>query len=264
MHKQVERTFSLAFVTGASSGIGEALAFLLAEKGINLIIHGRNVDNLNRIQRTLADKVNVDLISADLASRSERKRVIEMIHSRKPDLMINNAGFGLYGPALSHEIDEEMEILEVNANAVMELTLEAAKAMTSAGISGVILNVSSSAGELPLVPGFAAYSASKAFVNHFSQSLDRELQPAGIRILSAAPGYVNTNFSKRAGGKKSNVIQNLAMTSDFAGEQIWRQIQKGTPLHLFDWKTRFLVRCSKLFPKKWVAKILHRFNNDRS
>jgi uncharacterized protein len=261
MHKQ--KTFSLALVTGASSGIGEALSFLLADKGINLIIHGRNIENLKRIQNTLAAKVNVDLISADLANRSERKKVSEMIHSRKPDLMINNAGFGLYGPALSHETEQVMEILEVNANAVMELTLEAARAMTSAGIKGVILNVSSSAGEIPVAPGFAAYSASKAFVNHFSQSLDMELQPIGIRVLSAAPGFVKTNFSKRAGGKKNNLIQNITMTSEFAAEQIWRQIQKGTPLFLFDWKNRFLVKCSILFHKKWVAKISHRLNKDR-
>lgn len=257
------RKFSLAFVTGASSGIGEALAILLADKGIELIIHGRNIESLNRIQHILAAKTKVNLISADLANRADRMRVIEMIQHRKPDLLINNAGFGLYGPALSHEIEKEMEILEVNGNAVLELTLEAARAMMSARIKGVILNVSSCAGELPISPGFAVYSASKSFVNHFSQSLDVELQPAGIRVLSAAPGFVNTNFNKRAGGKASS-LNKLAMTADFAGEQIWQQIQNETPLHLFDWKTRFLLRCAKLFPKNWVASVLHKFNKDRS
>jgi uncharacterized protein len=258
-------SFSLALVTGASSGIGEALVYLLAEKGINLIIHGRNIENLHRIQQELMTKVNIEIVNADLALSEGRNQVINIIQKRMPDLVINNAGFGLYGNAISHEIAKQVEILEVNAHSVLELTLATAKSLLASGKSGVILNVSSCAGEIPITPGFAVYSASKAFVNHFSQSLDVELQPSGIRVLTAAPGFVKTNFSKRAGGvQKSKLYQSLAMTSTFAASEIWRQIEARKAFHVFDWKTRFLVMLSRIIRKKWVAKASHKFNKERS
>lgn len=256
--------FSLALVTGASSGIGEALAYLLANKGIDLILHGRNTESLERVKKQIGGKVKVEWMTADLAHSDERQKVAEVIRAKKPNLVINNAGFGLFGSALESDVARQFEIAEVNAMAVLELTLVAAQMMKGAELQGVILNVSSSAGELPISPGFAVYSASKAFVNKFSQSLDFELKGSGIRVLASAPGFVNTNFSKRAGSNTRKEIHNITMTSDFAAAQIWDQIEKGKPLHLFDWKTRFLISFSKLFPKNWVGTVMREFNRGRS
>lgn len=244
----------LALITGASSGIGESLALLLADQGVNLILHGRNRGNLESLAKKIESKVTVEIVTADLALAYERQKVAEVIYSKKPDLVINNAGFGLYGKAVDYIPQEELQIIEVNGSAVLELTLEAARTMIASGIKGVILNVSSSAGEIPISPGFSVYSAVKAMVNRFSQSLDIELKNSGIRVLVSCPGFVRTKFRQRAGGaQEDSVYQRLAMTSEYAAEQVWWQIQQLKPFYIFDWKTRWLVFATKLFPKKWVA-----------
>src|ERR1700728_1079087 len=121
--------FSLALVTGASSGIGEAVARLLADKGIPLIIHGRNKEKLEKLAAELTLKVNVWIIIGDLADREGRDQVIKVINDRLPDLVINNAGFGLFGDVLTYSTQDEMKILEVDGNATVELTIEAARCL---------------------------------------------------------------------------------------------------------------------------------------
>lgn len=247
-----------ALITGASSGIGESLAYLLADKGINLILHGRNKQKLENIAQELQKKVQVEIVIAELAQPSGRGLIIEKINQSLPDLIINNAGFGLLGEALAYETQQQLEILEVDGKAVLELTLETAKALSSKGRRGIIVNVSSAAGELSLAPGFAVYAASKALVNSFSQSLDVEFQSLGIRVLASCPGRVKTNFHQRAG--RSNLsYENMMMTSQFAAEQIWQQIKIEKGLYIFDWKTRWLIYLSKCIPKKWLAYIFQKY-----
>jgi len=251
--------FSLALVTGSSSGIGEALSHLLADKGINLIIHGRDKDKLEKVAQELRQKVQVTIVQADLKQPEGRKKVVEIIHTMKPDLVVNNAGLGMYGEALSYETSASVDLLEVDGVAVLELSLEAARTLVSAGKKGVILNVSSAAA-YPIFPLFAVYSASKAFVNQFSESFDEEMKPYGIRVLTACPGVVATNFRSRSGGKsQTGIVKDKVMTVDFAANEIWNQIQKGKKTHIFNWTYRlslFFVRY--LLPKSVVAKTVRK------
>jgi short-subunit dehydrogenase len=247
--------FSLAMVTGASSGIGADLCRLLADKGINLLISGRDHERLQALANDLRSKVDVMIFPTDLLEPSERASLIEKIHLYLPDLVINNAGFGLYGEALTYPTEDQMAIFEVNSSAVLELTLESGRAMVSNEIKGVIMNISSSAGFL-VFPTMAVYAASKSFVNFISQSLDLEFQNYGIRVLAACPGMVNTNFRQRAGGEGASPVQEFVMTSPYAAKQIWRQIERRKPLHVFDWKYRVGLIFRYLIPKKWLAKIL--------
>lgn len=253
--------FALALVTGASSGIGEVLAGLLANKGINLIIHGRNKSKLESLADKLRSKVNVSIITGDLAKESERKTVLETIYRQVPDLVVNNAGMGLFGDALTYETEKELEILEVDGKAVIQLTMEAARTLISAQKKGVVMNISSVAGEFPIAPGLALYSAVKAMVSHFSQSFDMETRLYGVRILASGPGLVNTNFRQRAGGDPEDpyIAKSIVMTPEYAAEQIWKQIEKRKPLHIFDRKTKFLAALSRyILPKEWVGKIYHK------
>lgn len=255
-----ERTFALALVTGATSGIGEEIAKLLASKGIDLIISGRRRSKLEVLADELGPRV-VKIITADLAVPGERKDVVDAIHKLKPDLVINNAGFGLYGEALSHSTEDSIEMVNVNILALLELTLEAARTLVTIGKEGVILNVSSSAAFLDEFPDFAVYSATKAFVNHFSESLDEETSPYNIRVLAACPGVVKTGFRQRAGGIESNGDSDSisAMTSQFAAEEIWKQIQKEKEIYIFNGKYRFLIFLMRYFlPKKWVTNSIKR------
>jgi hypothetical protein len=249
--------FNLCFITGASSGIGEALCYLLADHGIDLIISGRDASKLEKIQSELKSKVNVDILVADLRNSEDRLALIEAIKAKTPDLIINNAGFGYYGDALDDNIQGQLDIVNVNVNAVVEITLESAKHLKLKMIKGTILNVSSAA-SFQIFPGFAVYSASKAFINQFSQSLGFETKPFGIRILTTCPGMVNTEFKKRASKGKENGDNSGVMDASYAAKEIWHQIVKGKPLHIFNWRYRLATFFTRyIIPKSMLAKLLY-------
>ena len=119
--------YRLALVTGATSGIGKEVCKLFAGKGINLILTGRNEEELKLLKESLSPLVSVQFISADLSTAEGRRHIVQAIHENCPDLVINNAGFGFIGEALTYQTNEQVEILEVNGKAVLELSLEAAR-----------------------------------------------------------------------------------------------------------------------------------------
>jgi uncharacterized protein len=259
-------TFKLALVTGASSGIGEALCRLLAAKGIDLLITGRNQKALDALAESLHSLVQVTVMPLDLAVTAERDQLYAAIHRQIPDLVINNAGFGLYGDAVTLTTEEQSQIVEVNCQALTEIAIEAVRTLASAGKRGVILNVSSSAGFLPF-PKFAVYAASKAYVNNLSEALDNELKPSGIRVLAACPGMVATRFGERAshGSKKPRSESEkastsaLVMTPSYAAEQIWQQIEKGRPIQIFNGYYRFLTFLARfLVPRPLLMALLRK------
>lgn len=248
--------FDLALVTGASSGIGEALCKLLVEKKIPLLITGRDPERLKSVQERLVEKGGrVQSILIDLADHRQRKKLIEEIHRLAPTLVINNAGFGLYGEALTRETAEQLEILKVNGEAPMELSLEAARTLISRGKKGIILNVSSAAA-FYLFPQFSVYASTKAFLNHFSQSFDLEVSQHGIRVLTACPGMVETAFRERAGGRFLSKNETESLSPELVAKQIWQQIIDEQPLKIINWKYRLFTQLSRLLPAHWLAKKL--------
>lgn len=243
--------FRLALVTGATSGIGTAVCERLAQQGIALLATGRNLERLQELQQQLSPHVSIKILAADLIQTEDRARIIQWIHQEKPDLVINNAGFGLYGEALSYTTLEQAEVLEVNGQAVLEITLEAARTLRTFNQEGVILNVSSAAGFQVL--GYSAvYAASKAFINSFSQAFDFECRPYGIRVLTLCPGMVETNFQQRAGGKKQP-REKAVMTAAFVAEKIWQQIQTGQSIQIINWIYRLAYFLSYFVPTRVIA-----------
>lgn len=246
---------AVALITGATSGIGKATAELFAKQGIDLILSGRNVNRLEKLQEDLSKQVNVQILPVDLTVEEERQQLIVLLKNQAPDIVINNAGFGKYGPVLNFSTQEQLEILEVNGKVVLEITIEAARALVSENRKGVILNVSSAAA-FQVFPNMAIYAASKGFVNQFSQALDFEFQQEGVRVLTLCPGVVATDFQSRAGGNGNHTQAMKMMTPSFVAEQIWKQIQTLCPLRIIDWRYRILTCISNLLPKRWIAKIL--------
>ena len=254
-------TYRLALVTGATSGIGKEVCKLFAGKGINLIVTGRNEGELKLLKESFSPAVSVIAIPADLSTPEGRQLIIAAIHENCPEIVINNAGFGYLGEALTYPTEEQTAILDVNCKALLEFSLEAARTLISNGKKGVVLNVSSAAA-FQCFPSFAVYSASKNFVNHFSQAFDCEVRPYGVRILTICPGFVETNFSDRAGAK-AKYRQGGAMTAAFVAEQIWHQIESGKPLRIIDWKYRFLTFLGYFFPERLKASFGKRFMDSR-
>lgn len=248
--------FRLALVTGATSGIGESLSRLLAKEGIPLVLSGTRIDRLKELQNELGSLVSTQIVVADLQTREGRQGLVKIIREHSPDLVINNAGFGLYGPVISHSTQEQLDILEVNGNAVLELTTEAVRALRDNKFPGVILNTASAAA-FQIIPSLTVYSATKAFVVHFSQSFDIEVQPYGIRVLAACPGKVKTSFINRAGGSSESAGWGV-MSPDDVALAMWKQIQIQKPVMIIDWRYRVLTFLSKLLPSRWLAKQLQR------
>jgi len=246
--------FNLALITGASSGLGEAIARRVAVEKIPLILTGRNLERLDALANELRTFVPVEVIRCDL---SKRETLIEAIRARAPDLLINNAGFTLYGEALSYPTEIQKEILEINATAPIELTLEAARALRMGKKEGVILNVSSLAGELT-IPTMATYAAAKASLTSFSKSFHLEMRPHGIWILASLPGQIQTPFAARASQGKKTMGSIWAMKVDFAAERIWNQIVQRNPIDRFNRFYAIGSTLCQLLPQSWLTSILSR------
>lgn len=253
--------FERALITGATSGLGLALAHELATQKIELILCGRNREKLD----ALADKLKTPVITlaGDLAHSSDRRLLIDLIKQHTPDLIINNAGLGLYGNAFAHPTSEQLEIFEVNANAVFELTVEGARALYAKKRTGTILNISSAAAFFSY-PTFTAYAASKACVNSFSQALDTEFTPLGIRVLTACPGQIDTPFRLRASSGHAQKRTLGTMSVQSAVTHILWQIERGKRLYIFDWRYKLLTSLARFaIPSRLLEKLLVRSLKER-
>jgi len=187
----------LALVTGASSGIGSALARELAKRGFNLILVARREQRLRELADELPTEVTV--IPCDLAREADKliDRVLNL--GVEIDLLVNNAGFGTHGRFLELDGEREAEEVRLNCEAVVRLTHGFLPSMVRRKQGGVIV-IASTAGFQPL-PYEATYSATKAFARTFSEALRAELRGTGVRVLCVNPGPVPTEFQQVAGFK---------------------------------------------------------------
>ncbi|MCK8671401.1 mycolate reductase [Rhodococcus sp. HM1] len=181
-----------AVVTGASSGIGEALATELAARGHSLILVARRGEVMEELATTLRHKhgVTVEVRACDLSDRDARAELVEELADRHVSILCNNAGIATFGPVSGLDPAYERAQVELNAVAVHDLTLAVLPQMVERR-SGAILNVGSAAGNMP-IPNNATYAATKAFVNTFSESLRGELKGTGVNVTLLAPGPVRT------------------------------------------------------------------------
>ncbi len=237
--------FRKALVTGASSGLGRALAMALAAEGVALILVARSTAQLQALAKALP--VPVEILSCDLAIAEQRKHLVELIWEKQPDLIINNAGFGLYGDATAHPTSAQLEMVEVNACAVLEITLEGARALHQNHKRGTICNISSAAAFFAY-PTFAVYAATKGFVNQVSMALDQELAPHGVRVLTCCPGQVATEFRNRASGGYPQAREGVTLSLEKAVRLILKQIARGKRLEVIDWRYKWMCWLSRWIP----------------
>ncbi len=197
------RSGSVVLVTGASSGIGEELARQLAALGHDLVLIARRADRLETLAAEIRDtaKVAVDVHPCDLGDAPARASLMAALitgpHARPIAGLCNNAGFGLAGAAADLDARRQTQMVRVNVEALHELTLAVLPGMLERG-AGAILNVASVAAFQPL-PNFATYSATKAFVQTFSEAVHAEVQDQGVSVTSLCPGPVPTEFGEVAG-----------------------------------------------------------------
>jgi uncharacterized protein len=188
-------------ITGASSGLGEAFASALAARGMNLILVARTQPKLEELAQCLAKQhgIHATAIEADLADPEAPDRIRARVDELglSVDLLVNNAGFGLGGPFLSHDLAKELDQVGVDVGAVVALTHLFVQDMVARRRGGVI-NFASITSFLPMAYA-AVYAASKSFVLSFSEALGREVAADGVQVLAVCPGPVATKFYEELG-----------------------------------------------------------------
>src|SRR5438876_3018650 len=190
-----------ALITGASAGIGREFARQLATRARTLVLVARREQRLNELRDELRNRnpqLDVRVRVVDLCRKSQIDDLIAWLDQNEIDIdfLINNAGLGDYGSFATSDAKRDDRIIQVNVAALTLLTHRLLPQMI-ARKRGAILNVSSSAGFLP-IPGMAAYAASKAYVNSFSEALRAELRGCGVIVTALCPGPVHTEFQEVA------------------------------------------------------------------
>ncbi|VAW15269.1 3-oxoacyl-[acyl-carrier protein] reductase [hydrothermal vent metagenome] len=242
---------NVVLVTGASGGIGAALAAEFAAAGHDLFLVARRENVLADLAATLGEKhgVTVDVLALDLVQRDAGARLEADIARRalSVDVLVNNAGFGLTGPAVRLDRQAQLEMMDLNMRVLVELTLRFLPAMVARGRGGV-LNVGSIAGFQP-GPYMAGYYASKAFVGAYTAALATECHAAGVRFTNLAPGPVATGFAARAGMERAPLFRRMqvqdAATVARAG---YKGFAAGKRLVIPGFANRFAIIAGRLVP----------------
>lgn len=238
-----------ALVTGASMGIGERFARILAARGARLILVARSKDKLEALARELGE--GTEVIVEDLGSEGAAQRVLAAVQARglSVDVLVNNAGFGKYGPFEQQPLDELRAMIDLNVRSLVEMTHAFLPMLERNG--GGVIQVASTAAFQP-VAFMSVYAASKAFVLSFSEALWAEYRPRGVRVLALCPGATETPFFARAGeeaafGAKASPddVVLLGLEAFSSG--------RSTVIHgVANGLTAALPR---MFPRAWVVKI---------
>jgi len=190
-----KRLLKSAMVTGASSGIGEAYARLLASLGYDLIITARRKDRLESLAEEVKKEysVHVTVLQGDLCSENDVSTIEEMVRNANDlSVLINNAGFGTLGPFVDVDINKSLNMIDLHVTAPTRLVKAALPGML-ARREGVIINVASAAPFLP-VSGNVIYNGTKSYLIAFSECLQLEVKDAGIRVQALCPGFTRTGF----------------------------------------------------------------------
>ncbi len=252
-----------ALITGASSGIGLALAEALARRGRNLILVARQRDALESIACELTQRFSVEVLfrACDL---SQPLRLSGLLHELEEsalhiDLLVNNAGIGTAGAYVTQDWAGERQLIELNVLALARLCHAIGTVMAGQG-SGQILNVASVAGFQP-GPGMSNYYASKAYVLHFSEGLREELKAYGVGVSVLCPGPTRSGFFRRA-NMDVNALQGskLMMSAEEVALITVRALAKNRAIIIPGWRNRLLAFCPRLAPRWLVRRISARLN----
>lgn len=240
----------IAMITGASSGIGEELAKNLASRGFNLILTARRSERLKEIKEKLTSvfDVKVKIICADLSVISECKRLYEEVKGVRIDMLINNAGFGLFGRFEQTDLDRELEMIDVNIKAVHILTKLFLRDFSKRNY-GYILNVASIAGFMA-GPLMATYYASKNYVLQLTRAISQELKHDKVNVYVGAlcPGPVDTEFNRVAGAEFAVGGASASEVADYALNEMFKRRNVIIPKK----EIKALALAAKTLPSKWM------------
>ncbi|OBI16318.1 hypothetical protein A5712_26880 [Mycobacterium sp. E2327] len=239
-----------ALVTGASDGIGRAIADELARRGLNLVLAARNQARLEAIARELNAATGVEtlVVAADLADANGAEAVADATRNIDVGLVVLAAGFGTVGPFTDLALAPELEMIAVNITAVTALAHAFTPRLTRRASGGIVLFGSIVGWQG--VPGQATYSATKSYVQSFAEALHGELKPQGVDVISVAPGPVHTGFGARAG-----MTMNSATTPDVVATATLSALGRRTTV-VPGLQAKFLTASLMPLPRRLRSEIL--------
>lgn len=248
-----------ALITGASGGIGEALAHRFARGGYNLVLVARTESKLQALAEELARKhgITARAIPSDLADPAAPQQLTERLAAEgiTVDILVNNAGFATYGPFVELDLDGELRMLQVNVVTLTHLTRLLLPGMIARG-RGRVLNVASTAAFMP-GPLMAVYYASKAFVLSFSEALNNELQGSGVSVSALCPGPTSTGFQARAQMEQSRLVNGRAiMGVDAVADAGYSGLLRGQAVIIPGLMNRIQTLVPRLLPRRFVPQIV--------
>ena len=247
----------VALITGASSGIGADMARILSDKGYDLILVARNKRKMEVLAKEL--KTNAEIIPMDISSTYNCTELYNLVKKKNIDVLVNNAGFGLFGEFCCTKLDKELDMIELNVKTVHTLTKLFLKDFVKKD-KGYILNVASSAAFMP-GPLMATYYATKAYVLHLTESINEELRrkKSNVFICALCPGPVSTNFNKVAG-----VSFNLESLESYdVAKYAVKQMFKKKVVIIPGFKIKMGVFALRLLPRSLVRKIEYKIQKNK-
>jgi short-subunit dehydrogenase len=243
-----------ALVTGASAGIGVALARDLAASGTHLVLTARRKDRLEELAKELraAHGVMTEVFAADLADPNASEKIFAFTqeHGLEVDLLINNAGFGRYGEFHSVEKQRLLDMVQVNCNAVVHLTRLYLPQMVARRRGDVLILASTAS--FQAVPYISTYAATKAFDLLFAEGLAEEMKPYGIRVCALCPGSTESEFHAVSGQEK---FQRSAETAEKVARTGLKALAAGKSYVISGLGNYLGAHGERLVPRRFVTRV---------
>jgi len=256
-HIEYFNRFSVIVITGGSSGIGCSIIKAVLKLRPEIVVCNLSRSKPDFFFGDQGQHFSVDLTDAQ-ALASAADQVKQRLNDTPPGeiLLVNNSGFGDYGPFQTLECDKQLKMIDLNIRAVVDLTAKLLPVLLDRG--GTVVNIASIAAYQP-TPFLATYGASKSFVRNWSLALNEDLRDTGVRALAVCPGPTQSNFFKAAGfknppmGKGKN--KSFDMTADQVAEQTLKAIAKEKTIVITGWKNACIAWIGSKAPLPWVTHI---------
>lgn len=253
----LEKTYTL--ITGASGGIGEALARKAAGDGRNVVLVARNKGKLTKLARELTKQHDIDaeVMAFDLSLPESPKQLCDVLKRKKitVDILVNNAGFGDYGTFAESDLETQLAMVDLNVRSLTELTHRLLPGMV-ARKHGYIMNVASVAGFLP-GPLMSVYFASKAYVLSFSEALFEELRGSGVSVTCLCPGSTKTAFGETAHVSETHSTRTSRVTATDVADYGWDAMLAKKPVAVHRLSNRSMLWFTRFMPRRLVTRLVH-------
>jgi short-subunit dehydrogenase len=265
MNSKIDVSGKVVVITGASMGIGEAIAKLFVAEGARVVLLSRDAGRADAARERIGHTENTLAISCDVRNREEIDRVVSLTlhHFQRIDIWINNAGHGLMDTVARVEMTACRETFDTNFFGTVAC-MQAALAVMQRQGSGTIINISSVAGHIPL-PFHAVYSATKFAMNAFGKAANVELKGSGIHVMTVCPGYVKTDFGVNAlKGSEAKTVRRSSVRG-ISPERVARAVLRGYLKQkrevVVPWTMHPAIKVYQLFPalvERTMAKMSRR------